>query len=56
MRRKIRVVMIGGMQVIQVSGIPDFPVEDDELDEFIDRAMKNIGEGEMIEKMIQEAE
>jgi len=54
MKKKIRVIIVNGKQIIQVDGKPDFPVEDDELDDFIDRAMKNIDEGTMIEKLIQE--
>jgi len=54
MKKKIKVVVVDGKQVIQVHGVPDFPAEDDELDELIDLAMKNIEEGTMIEELMQE--
>ena len=54
MKKKIKVINVDGRLIVQVQGRPDWDTDDDELDEFIDRAMKNIDEGTMIEKLMQE--
>jgi hypothetical protein len=54
MEKRIEVVVVDGKMIIQVKGKPDFPVDDDDLDRFIQKSMQNIEEGTMIEKMIEE--
>ena len=54
MKKKIKVINVDGRLLVQVQGAPDWSTDDDELDEFIDQAMRKIEEGTMIEKLIQE--
>ena len=54
MKKKLKVINVDGKLIVQVEGVPEWSPDDDELDELIDLAMKNIEEGTMIKELMQE--